>query len=124
MRNVFWILLPLIFLIAQATNAQSTPKSSKKQYGFIIVLNKEAAKLIFSPVFEFEIDKRGDPVCDLGKLEHIYREKVADEKFDVLTSDYFDTKEEAVEARGFYIASEKKAGRAVTEPNTLVGECI
>jgi len=75
-------------------------------------------------VFEFEIDKLGDPICDLGKLEHIYREKVADEKFDVLTSDYFDTKDEALEARGFYIKSEKKAGKTVVESNTLVGECI
>ena len=124
MRNAFWILLLLSSFALQTTNAQSTRPSSKKQYGFIIVMNKEATKLIFSPVFEFEIDKRGDPVCDLGKLEHIYREKVADEKFDVLTSDYFDTKDEASEARGFYINSEKKAGRTAIESKTLVGECI
>ena len=124
MRKAFWILLLLSSFAVQATNAQSTRTSLKKQYGFIIVLNKEATKLFCSPVFEFEIDKRGDPICDLGKLEHIYREKVADEKFDVLVSDYFDTKDEASEARAFYINSEKKAGRTVVEPKTLVGECI
>jgi hypothetical protein len=123
MRNVFLTLF-LLAAIALHARAQSTTKTSKKQYGFIIVINKEATKLFFSPVFEFEIDKRGDPLCDLGQLENTYREKIADEKFDVLTSDYFDSRPEAVEARKFYIDSEKKARRTVTESNTLVGECL
>jgi hypothetical protein len=44
-----------------------------------------------------------------------YRKKVADEKFDVVTSNYFDSKEEAGTARGVYIDSEKSAGRVVEE---------
>jgi hypothetical protein len=124
MRNLLCTLFLLSSLAVQTTNAQSNAPSGKMQYAFIIVLNKESTRLFFSPVFEFQIDKRGDPLCDLGQLEYTYREKVADQKFDVITSDYFDTKEQAVEARTFYIASEKKAGKAVTEPRTIVGECL
>lgn len=123
MRPILLLSFFLIALSLQMALAQTAGKSAKQQYGFIIIINKEATKLIFSPVFGFQIDKRGDPVCDLGNAEDLYRQKVADEKYDVLTSDYFDSKEEAVEARRFYIASEKKAGRNVTESNTVVGDC-
>jgi hypothetical protein len=57
------------------------------------------------------------------KKNTAYRGKVADEKFDAITSDYFDTKEEAEQARGVYSDSEKKAGRLVIESTIEVGEC-
>jgi len=39
-----------------------------------------------------------------------------------MTSDYFNTKEEAEQARGVYSDSEKKAGQLVIESTIEVGE--
>ena len=123
MKNFVCTLFLLTTLSIQVVLAQAANKPAKQQYGFIMVMNKEATKFYVSPVFGFQIDKRGDPICDLGETEAAYRLQVADEKYDVLTSDYFDSKKEADQARKFYIASEKKAGRTVIESKTVVEDC-
>lgn len=89
-------------------SGQAKSKNEKLQYAFIMVINKESTKFYFSPVFKFEVDKRGNAICNLTEKETEYRGKVADAKFDAITSDYFDTKEEAEQARDVTATSKRK----------------
>lgn len=124
MKNTLYIVLLLVgCMVIYKTSAQEN-KSAKQQYAFIMVINKESTKLYYSPVFSFQVDKHKKPVCDLSEKEKTYRKKIADENYDVMTSDYFDTREEADQTRTIFIESEKKAGRTVIESNPAVGDCI
>ena len=124
MKNPLYIVLLVVGCVVIHKASAQENKSAKRQYAFIMVINKEITKLYYSPVFSFQVDKRGKPVCDLPEKEKIYRKKIADENYDVMTSDYFDTREEADQARTIFIESEKKAGRTVIEANPAVGDCI
>lgn len=115
--------LALIIGANDDTFSQKAKTSSDRQYAFIMVINKAGPTLHFSPIFSFKVDKRGNPVCALSALEVAYRKKVADEEFDVMSSDYFDTEEEANTARTEYMDSEKKAGRTVFDSTEKVGTC-
>src|SRR5688500_8954336 len=113
----------LLAVVRNDAFSQRSNAGASEQYAFIMVINKEGTKLYFSPVFSFKVDQRGNPECDIGQLEVAYRKKVADEKFDVITSDHFESKEEADMARGVYIDSEKRAGRTVEESGAEVVAC-
>lgn len=118
-------ILSLVLIIGASYDAfsQKARTVSNRQYAFIMVINREGTTLHFSPVFSFNVDKRGNPVCELGDVEIAYRKKIADEKFDVMSSDYFDSEEEAKTARAAYMDSEKKAGRTVIDSTEKVGSC-
>jgi hypothetical protein len=72
MKNSFLILVAATVLtFTENTFGQS--KSQDQQYAFIMVMNREATKLHFSPIFSFLVDKRGNPADSIADLQTTYR---------------------------------------------------
>jgi uncharacterized Ntn-hydrolase superfamily protein len=118
----FIFLLSFIVTIVKPGDNKST-HANKEMYAFIMVINKANSKLFFSPVFSFQVDKKGTAICDLKKIEKNYKAKVANDQWDVMTSDYFESKDEAEQAKKTYMKVERSGGREVIETTEDLEKC-